>query len=175
MVGAGIHKSNQGNNFMINIDLIYLGNEKEKAYNDASDEYIKRLSAFCSFKQKNIKDEKLPSDPSESEIRAALDKEAKKISAELPERNYKIALCIEGRQFSSEEFADMIDSVASKGYSGISFVIGSSHGLADSVKNMCDLKMSVSKMTFPHKLFRVMILEQIYRAFSINNGSKYHK
>lgn len=160
---------------MLSLELIYLGNEKEKSYNDASDEYIKRLSAFCSFRQKNLKDERLSQNPSESEIASALRKEAKLVLSELPERNYKIALCVEGRQMSSEEFADLLHSLPTKGYSGISFVIGSSYGLDESVKSGCDLRMSVSKMTFPHKLFRVMLLEQIYRAFTIIAGTKYHK
>lgn len=160
---------------MLSVDLIYLGNEKEKYYNEAADEYIKRLSAYCSFKQKNIKDERLSNEPSQNEINSALEKESKKIFEALPDRSYKIAMCVEGKQMSSEELARLFDSLPSKGYSGISFVIGSSCGLAENVKKSCDLRLSVSKMTFPHKLFRVMLLEQIYRAFTINAGSKYHK
>lgn len=160
---------------MLSCELIYLGNEKEKSYNDASDEYIKRLLSFCSFNQKNIKDERLSQNPSKNEIAAALKKEATLILDALPERNYKIALCVEGKQMSSEEFASLIEALPTKGYSGISFVIGSSYGLDESVKQKCDLRMSVSKMTFPHKLFKVMLLEQIYRAFTIISGTKYHK
>lgn len=160
---------------MLNIDLIYLGNEKDKHYNDAADEYIKRLAAFCSFRSKNLKDERLSDSPSQNEISAALEKEGKKILEAIPDRSYKIAMCIEGKQMSSEEFASLLESLPSRGYSGVSFVIGSSCGLSDEVKSKSDLKMSVSKMTFPHKLFRVMLLEQIYRAFSINSGGKYHK
>lgn len=160
---------------MISVDLVYLGNEKEKYYNEAADEYIKRLSAFCSFKQKNIKDERLSNEPSQNEINAALEKESKKIFEALPDKSYKIAMCVEGKQMSSEELAALFDSLPSRGYSGISFVIGSSCGLSENVKKSCDLRLSVSKMTFPHKLFRVMLLEQIYRAFTINAGSKYHK
>ena len=160
---------------MLSVDLVYLGNEKEKYYNDAADEYIKRLSAFCTFKQKNIKDERLSSEPSQNEINAALEKESKKIFEALPDRSYKVAMCVEGKQMSSEELAALIESLPQMGYSGISFVIGSSCGLAPEVKAKSDLRLSVSKMTFPHKLFRVMLLEQIYRAFTINSGSKYHK
>ncbi len=160
---------------MFSVDLIYLGNEKEKYYNEAADEYIKRLSAYCAFKQKNIKDERLPSEPSQNEITAALDKEGKKIFEALPDRSYKIAMCVEGKQLSSEELAQLFESLPSRGYSGVSFVVGSSCGLSDEVKKSCDMRLSVSKMTFPHKLFRVMLLEQIYRAFTINAGSKYHK
>ena len=122
-----------------------------------------------------MKDEKLSSEPSSGEISAALDKEAKKIMECIPERNYKIAMCVEGKQMSSEEFSALLEKVATNGYSGVSFVIGSSCGLSDKVKNSCDLRLSVSKMTFPHKLFRVMLLEQIYRAFMISSGGKYHK
>lgn len=160
---------------MLSVDLIYLGNEKDKHYNDAADEYIKRLSAFCVFRSKNLKDERLSQQPSQNEISAALEKEGKRILESVPDRSYKIAMCIEGKQMSSEEFASLIESVPQMGYSGISFIIGSSCGLSDEVKSKCDLKMSISKMTFPHKLFRVMLLEQIYRAFSIISGGKYHK
>lgn len=160
---------------MLSVDLIYLGNEKDKHYNDAADEYIKRLSAFCTFRQKNLKDERLPQEPSQNEINSALEKEGKRILEAVPERTYKIAMCIEGKQMPSEKFASLIDSLPSKGYSGVTFIIGSSCGLSDEVKKSCDMRLSVSEMTFPHKLFRVMLLEQIYRAFSINTGGKYHK
>ena len=157
---------------MLSVDFIYLGNEKEKYYNDAADEYIKRLGAFCNIHMKNIKDERISQEPTQGEIASALEKEGKKILNSIPERNYKIAMCIEGKQLSSEDFAEFISDISLKGYSGITFIIGSSCGLSDEVKNSCDMKMSVSKMTFPHKLFKVMLLEQIYRAFSINRGSK---
>lgn len=160
---------------MLAIDLIYLGNDKEPYYNQAADEYIKRLGAFCSFHAKNLKDERLSDRPSESEIRAALDKEGKRIREALPERSYKIAMCVEGRQMSSEEFAGLLETLPSKGYSGAAFIIGSSCGISEEVKTSCDLKLSVSKMTFPHKLFRVMLLEQLYRAFTILSGGRYHK
>ena len=155
--------------------MIYLGNEKEKAYNTAAEEYEKRLSAFCSFSSKNLKDERLAQNPSEAEITAALSKEGKRILEAIPEKSYKIAMCIEGKQLSSEEFSELLSSLPSKGYSAASFIIGSSCGISEEVKKKCDLRLSVSKMTFPHKLFRVMLLEQIYRAFSIISGGKYHK
>ena len=160
---------------MFGIDLIYLGNEKDKHYNMAADEYIKRLSAFCSFSSKNLKDERLSDNPSDAEIEQALEKEGKQILQNLPERSYKIALCIEGKQISSEELASTLSSLPDKGYSRATFIIGSSCGLSESVKQMCDLRLSMSRMTFPHKLARVMLLEQIYRAFSIIKGAKYHK
>ncbi len=160
---------------MFGINLVYLGNEKEKAYNIAAEEYEKRLSAFCSYSSKNLKDERLSQNPTASEISAALSKEGKRILEAIPEKSYKIAMCIEGKQLSSEEFSELLSSLPSKGYSAASFIIGSSCGISEEVKKKCDLRLSVSKMTFPHKLFRVMLLEQIYRAFSIISGGKYHK
>ncbi len=160
---------------MLGIDLIYLGNEKDKHYTQAADEYIKRLGAFCSFSSKNLKDERLSDSPSQAEIASALEKEGKRIMSCVPERSYKIAMCIEGKQLSSEELATLLSTLPDKGYSGASFIIGSSCGIAESVKDMCDLRLSMSRMTFPHKLARVMLLEQIYRAFSIIKGAKYHK
>lgn len=160
---------------MLNINLVYLGNERELFYKQAADEYIKRISPFCSFTQKNIKDEKLQNNPSFSEIKNALEKEGEKILNSIPPRHYKIALCVEGTQVSSEKFSNLLSSVPGMGFSGISFIIGSSYGICDKVKSLCDFKLSMSNMTFPHKLAKVMLLEQIYRAFEINKGSKYHK
>lgn len=160
---------------MFGIDLIYLGNEKDKHYNMAADEYIKRLGAFCAFSSRNLKDERLSDNPSDAEIASALEKEGKQILQNVPERSYKIAMCIEGKQLSSEELAAALSSLADKGYSRATFIIGSSCGLSESVKAQCDLRLSMSRMTFPHKLAKVMLLEQIYRAFCINKGSKYHK
>lgn len=160
---------------MFTVDLIYLGNERDKNYKEAAEEYAKRLGAFCCFRTKNIKDEKLSDNPSDGEIAVALEKEAKKIREALPEKSYKIALCVEGKPMSSEKFAELLGSLPNKGYSGASFVIGSSCGLDEHLKRECDLRLSLSEMTFPHKLFRVMLLEQIYRAFTILAGGKYHK
>ena len=160
---------------MLNVEILYLGNEKDENYNKAADEYIKRLSAFCSFRGKNIKDERLPDAPSEKEIQKALEKESDKIRAEFSPRSYRIALCVEGKSMSSPDFAHLLETLPDKGYSGVSFVIGSSFGLDEKLKKECDFRLSVSPMTFPHKLFRVMLLEQIYRAFTIISGSRYHK
>ena len=160
---------------MIQVEIIYLGGEKETYYKDAANEYIKRLGAFCTFSEKIIKDEKLPQNPSEKEIAAALEKEADRILSELKPKHLKIAMCIEGRQMSSEELASTFDSVPMRGLSGITFIIGSSEGLSERVKKACDIRLSMSKMTFPHRLARVMLLEQIYRAFSICAGMHYHK
>lgn len=160
---------------MLQVEIIYLGGEKESYYKDAASEYIKRLGAFCTFSEKVIKDEKIPQNPSENVINAALEKEADRVLAELKHKNLKIAMCIEGKQMSSEELAEVFDSVPMRGLSGITFIIGSSEGLSERVKKACDLRLSMSKMTFPHRLARVMLLEQIYRGFSICAGKKYHK
>lgn len=160
---------------MIQVEIIYLGGEKETYYKEAANEYIKRLGAFCTFTEKVIKDEKLPQNPSETAINAALEKEADRILSEIKPKHLKIAMCIEGKQMSSEELAAVFEDVPQRGLSGMTFIIGSSEGLAEKVKKSCDVRLSMSKMTFPHRLARVMLLEQIYRAFSICSGKKYHK
>ena len=159
---------------MINVKLICTGNLKEAYLKQAYAEYAKRLGGLCKFETVELKEHKLPDDPSESEIEAALEEEGKRILALLPPRAYKIALCVEGKQFSSEEFAKKIES-ASLCSSEICLVIGSSFGLAPSVKSACDLRLSVSQMTFPHQLMRIILLESVYRAFNIIKGTKYHK
>ena len=160
---------------MFNTEIIFACGEKESYYKDAANEYIKRLGAYCTFTEKCIKDERLSDNPSDKEIAAALDKEGEKISAAIAPRNYKIAMCIEGKQLSSQELAELFGKLQGEGYPGVSFVIGSSCGLSEKVKGACNLRLSMSKMTFPHRLARVMLLEQIYRAFSIAGGGKYHK
>ena len=160
---------------MLSVEIIFVGGEKESFYREAAAEYIKRLAAYCNFSEKVIKDEKLPQNASDSLVRSALDKEADRILSVLSPKNYKIAMCIEGKQLSSQELADVFESVPQRGLSGISFIIGSSEGLSDKVKNACDVRLSMSRMTFPHRLARVMLLEQIYRGFSICSGGKYHK
>ena len=160
---------------MLNVNLIYLGAPKEKFFREALDEYEKRLSRFCRFKELCVKPENLPQNPSDGEIRAALAKEKVRITEVLPKGAYKIALCIEGREVSSEKLAENIDSLAVRGVSEIAFIIGSSHGLDESLKKECDERLSMSKMTFAHSLAAVMLTEQIYRAFCITGGEKYHK
>ncbi len=160
---------------MLQVEIIYLGGEKETYYKDAASEYIKRLGAFCSFSEKIIKDERLPQNPSDNVIAAALEKEADRILEAIKPKHLRIAMCIEGKQMSSEELAQTFDSVPMRGLSGITFIIGSSEGLAERVKRACDIRLSMSRMTFPHRLARVMLLEQIYRGFSICAGGKYHK
>jgi 23S rRNA (pseudouridine1915-N3)-methyltransferase len=159
---------------MATIRFITIGTLKEEYLREAVKEYEKRLSGFCHVEQVNLKEAKLPSDPSDGDVRRALAEEAKAILAAMPERSYKIAMCVEGKQFSSEELAAKLDSAFSAS-NELCFIIGSSHGLDDSIKNAADLRLSVSKMTFPHQLMRVLLLEGVYRCMNIIKGTKYHK
>ncbi len=157
---------------MIPVYLIAVGQLRESYFRQAADEYKKRLHTVTELE---IREERLPSEPSQAQIDAALDKEAERILAAVPKRSYIVAMCIEGRQMSSEKFAAALDSAALSGYSSVTFIIGSSHGLSDNVKSRAQLKLSMSEMTFPHKLARVMLLEAVYRASEISSGGKYHK
>ena len=159
---------------MATIRFITVGSLKEEYLRDAVKEYEKRLSGFCKVEQINLKEAKLPQDPSDAEIDRALAEEAKAILAAMPDRSYKIAMCVEGKQFSSEELAEKIERAFSEA-NELCFVIGSSHGLDESVKRTADLRLSVSKMTFPHQLMRVLLLEAVYRCMNIIKGTKYHK
>lgn len=159
---------------MLEIKIITVGTLKEEYLRQAEAEYAKRLSAFCSFEVVSLKEARVPDNPSDADIKSALESEAKAILLVIPPRAYKVMLCVEGKQFSSEELAAKIEDVQSS-HSSICFVIGSSHGLSDSVKNIADLRLSVSKLTFPHQLMRVMLSEIIYRSLNIIKGTKYHK
>lgn len=159
---------------MATIKFITVGTLKEDYLREAVKEYEKRLSGFCKVEAVNLKEAKLPNDPSESDVKKALAEEARAILSAMPERSYKIAMCVEGKQFSSEELAERIERAFGTA-NELCFVIGSSHGLDDSVKNAADLKLSVSKMTFPHQLMRVILLEGVYRCMNIIKGTKYHK
>lgn len=157
------------------LNIIFVGNLKESFFAEAVAEYEKRLNAYCKINNIFIKDEKIPDSPSQAEINLALKKEGERILSVLPPRSYKIALCVEGKQMSSEAFAEVFESAANNGYSEISFIIGGSFGLSDAVKKVCDKRLSISMMTFPHRMMRVILLEQIYRAYNILGGGKYHK
>ena len=159
---------------MISVKIIAVGTLKESYLRDAASEYAKRLSAYCKLTFVQLKESKLPDLPSQKEIDNALSEEAKMIAAELSPRAYKIAMCVEGKQISSEELSEKLEAVAQE-HSEVCFVIGSSYGLSDSIKTMCDMRLSVSKLTFPHQLLRVMLLESIYRSFNITAKTKYHK
>ena len=156
------------------ITVIALASLKEKYLKEAADEYIKRLGAFCNLKIIELDPVRLPEKPSYAEISAALSREAEIIAKKIPAGDFVVPLCIEGKQFSSEEFAEMLEEKVNIGR-GVTFIIGSSCGLSDDIKRRADLRLSFSKMTFPHKLFRVMLLEQLYRAFKICSGGAYHK
>ena len=158
---------------MTDVFIIAVGNEKEEYYRRAIDEYAKRISAFARVTVREIKEKRLPEEPSAGEIERALEEEGKDILSSLPKNCVLCALCVEGEQLSSEEFAALLGDSAQKG--PVAFVIGSSHGLGKNVKDAARLKLSFSKMTFPHRLMRVILFEQIYRGFSILNNGKYHK
>ena len=160
---------------MMKIKLITLGKLKEKYLSEAVMEYQKRLSAYAQLTTVEISPALLPEKPSAAQIDAALKKEAEEIIKRLDKDCYKIALCVEGKQLSSEQLAEEIEQRALFGDGNIAFIIGSSYGLADKIKEMANLKLSFSKMTFPHQLMRGILLEQIYRAFKINEGGTYHK
>ncbi|MBO4501798.1 MAG: 23S rRNA (pseudouridine(1915)-N(3))-methyltransferase RlmH [Clostridia bacterium] len=158
---------------MTDVYVIAVGNEKEGYYRQAIDEYAKRISAYARVTVREIKEKRLPEDPSAREIERALEEEGKEIIAALPKNCVLCALCVEGKELSSPEFAAFIENAAQKG--PLAFVIGSSHGLAQSVKNAASCRISFSRMTFPHRLMRVILFEQIYRGLSMINNGKYHK
>ena len=156
---------------MQKVTILCVGKLKEKFYADAVSEYSKRLSRFCKLDIVELNEERLPEDPSPAQIEAALSREADTIRAKLPPAAMAVALCVEGKQRSSEELARlMADSV-----SHLVFLIGGSFGLHPSIKELAAVRLSMSPMTFPHHLARVMLLEHIYRAYQINAGTKYHK
>lgn len=159
---------------MIKVKIIALGRLKEDYLRQAASEYEKRLRGYCSFELTELSPKNLPDNPSENEINAALEKEAEMILKALPKNTKTVAMCIEGKPLSSEELAELIDKSAADTGS-ITFIIGSSFGLSQKIKAAADIKLSMSKMTFPHQIARVLLLEQIYRGFKINEGSAYHK
>lgn len=160
---------------MFSITLITVGKLKEKFYLQAAAEYEKRLRAYCQFKIIELPECRLPDDPSPSEITAGLEKEAELILARVPKNAWFCTLTPEGKLLSSEALASKLCDVKLSGRSSACFLIGSSFGIAQSIKDKADFKLSMSPMTFPHHLARVMVLEQLYRAEAIQAGSKYHK
>ena len=159
---------------MVNIQIVCIGKLKEAYWRTACEEYAKRLSAFCRFSILELPESKLPDAPSAAQISAALKEEGEEILS-VSERSKRIALCIEGKALSSEQLAEKVEAFCLAGSSSISFIIGSSFGLSDRVKQEADFRLSMSPMTFPHQLARVMLCEQIYRAFQISHNGKYHK
>lgn len=160
---------------MLNIRVICVGRLKERFYLDAAAEYSKRLSRFCRLELTELPESRLPEDPSAAETIRALEAEAVSIEAKLPKSGVLVALCIEGRELSSPALAEQLNAYAVSGASAITFLIGGSVGLAERLKARADLKLSMSPMTFPHHLARIMLLEQLYRAFQIQAGTRYHK
>jgi len=160
---------------MLSIQFICVGKMKEKFYIDGAAEYAKRLNAYCKLTITELPEERLPDNPSRAQIDGALEKEAALILSKLPKGGRVVALCVEGKPLSSEKLAETVREWTVNGASQIIFLIGGSYGMHPSVKERADLRLSMSPMTFPHHLARVMVLEQIYRAFKINEGSSYHK
>lgn len=160
---------------MLSVTLICVGKMKERFYIDAAAEYVKRLSAYCRLSIVELPEQKLPQDPNQGEIEAALAKEADAIRGKIPANSSVVALCIEGKLYSSEALAEMMGKWEHSAAKHLVFLIGGSFGLHESLKAEAWVRLSMSPMTFPHHLARVMLLEQIYRAFQINAGSPYHK
>lgn len=158
----------------MNFTIIAVGKLKEKYLEDACNEYLKRLSKF-NPKIIEIPPEKLSDSPSENEIKNVLEKEGRKILEKIPKSSKIYVLCIEGKERTSENFSREIDEAKIHGFSSVTFIIGGSFGLSGEVKNAGHERLSMSKMTFPHQVARVMLLEQIYRATQISMGTRYHK
>lgn len=157
------------------ITLITVGKIKEKYFTDAIAEYAKRLTKYCKLEQVEVADEKAPENLSEKEEVMVKDKEGERILAKVPDSAYVICLAIEGKQLGSEELAEKMASLALSGDSHVVFIIGGSLGLSANVLKRADFKLSFSKMTFPHQLMKVVLLEQVYRAFRIQRNEPYHK
>lgn len=160
---------------MFEITLIAMGKLKEKFYLSAAAEYEKRLKGYCSFRILELPEVRLPEDPSPAEISAGLEKEAELIFSKIPKGAWLCVLTPEGKMLSSEDLAGKLKDVKLSGKSSAFFLIGSSFGMSPRVKAKADFKLSMSPMTFPHHLARIMVLEQLYRAEAIQAGSKYHK
>ena len=160
---------------MLSVKLICVGRMKEKFYAEAFGEYMKRLQPYCKLQLTEAPEQRLSESPSPKELEKALDREAEDILAAIPGDSYVAALCIEGRELSSEALAELVFKVEGSGRPRMCFIIGGSYGLSPRVKARADLKLSMSPMTFPHHLARVMLAEQLYRSFMILSNSEYHK
>lgn len=159
---------------MLNVKIYVTGTLKEQYYKDAIAEYKKRLNAYCKLDIIEYKEYKLSDEPSQKQIEQALAAEGQRILADISPRAYKIAMCVEGKQLSSEDFAEKLDQIATT-HGEVAIIIGSSFGLSDELKRACDFRMSVSKMTLTHQMLRVWLVEILYRCLSITHGGKYHK
>jgi 23S rRNA (pseudouridine1915-N3)-methyltransferase len=159
---------------MLRIRLIVTGSLKEAYWRNAVAEYEKRLGAYARVEIVELKESRLPESPSDTEIATALAREAEAVLAAIPPRAYTVALCVEGKQLSSEQLSQKLDTVM-QNYGDLCLIIGSSHGLDPRVKAAADLRLSVSALTFPHQMMRVILLETVYRSLSILHGARYHK
>ena len=157
---------------MLNVKIICIGSIKEKYFKDAILEYQKRLTEFSILE---LPEYKILNNPSNSDINKALTEEGKRVLSKIKDKDEVVSLCIEGKELSSVGLSKYINDAALTGHSTVDFIIGGSFGLSDEVKNRSNLKLSMSRMTFTHQMSRVILCEQIYRAFNILNGGKYHK
>lgn len=157
------------------VEIICVGKLKEKYLKDACSEYIKRLSRFCTLSVTELKDEPVPEQASDAQTEQAIIREGERILQKISDRDFVVSLCVEGKSLSSESFAKELGQVFQKGASRLVFVIGGSCGLSENVKKRSNLRLSFSAMTFPHQLMRVILLEQLYRAYKINANESYHK
>ena len=160
---------------MQRVTVLCVGKLKEKFYLEAAAEYVKRLQRFCKLELVELPESRLPENPSPAEIAAGLEKEAETILARIPKSGWFCVFTPEGKELSSEKFAEKMKDVKLSGKSSAIFLIGSSFGMAPKVKERADFRLSMGPMTFPHHLARIMVLEQLYRAEAIQAGSKYHK
>lgn len=159
---------------MANVTIITVGTLKESYLREAVSEYKKRLSQYAKVDEVELKEERIKNEDNRAEIESALSKEADKILSAIPKDALKIALCVEGKQYTSEELSRLIGEGCETG-GKIAFVIGSSYGLSERVKRECDVRLSFSKLTFPHQLMKVVLFEAVYRSFTILYGKRYHK
>ncbi len=160
---------------MMKIQVLCVGRLKEKFYLEAAREYEKRLAACCKLQILELPEERLPEEPSQAQIEAALTREGQRLLSKIPKGARIAALCVEGEALSSPQLAAKLAAWGVGGSSQVCFLLGSSYGMAPEVKARAELRLSMSPMTFPHHLARVMLLEQLYRAFQINGGTRYHK
>ena len=160
---------------MLSVNIICVGKLKEQYWRDACAEYSKRLGAFCRFEIIEVDETRLPKSYSDADIRRVIDTEGDGILEKCQPGSFTAAMCIEGKELSSVQLAARLEDIALSGKSRVNFIIGGSYGLSDAVKSRADLRLSMSPMTFPHQLARVMLCEQIYRAFKIMKNETYHK
>ena len=157
------------------VEILCVGKLKEKYLKEACDEYKKRLSRFCSLTVTEFKDEAVPEQASQAQVEQAMEREGERILSKISDRDYVVSLCVEGKSLSSEAFAKELEAVFQKGIGRLVLIIGGSCGLSPAVKKRSNLRLSFSAMTFPHQLMRVILLEQLYRAYKINANESYHK